>query len=51
MSSVRINGNTYQPKVLELGNYTIEIGEGTTPKQYFDIPAAKKNNTIIKVQL
>lgn len=51
VSSVRIKGNTYQPKVLELGNYTIEIGEGNTPKKYFDIPAAKKNNTTIKVQL
>lgn len=51
VSSVRIKGNTYQPKVLELGNYTIEIGEGTTLVKYFDVPAAKKNNTTIKVQL
>lgn len=49
--SVRIKGAEFQPKVLSLGAYTIEVGEGNTPVKYFQIPSQKKNNTVIKVQL
>ena len=49
--SVRINGKTYQPKVLELGSYSIEIGEGDTPITYFDIQAEKTNRKKLKVKL
>ena len=51
ISSLRINGKTFQPKVLELGSYTIEVGEGYTPKKYFNIYSEKKNKKKIKVQL
>jgi len=51
ISSVRIKGKTYQPKVLELGFYTIEIGEGNTPIKYFDIKAKKKNSNKLQVQI
>ena len=49
--SLRINGKTFQPKVLELGSYTIEIGEGYTPKKFFKIYSEKKNKKKIKIQL
>ncbi|MGJ8743969.1 metallophosphoesterase family protein [Polaribacter sp.] len=51
ISSLRINGETFQPKVLELGSYTIEIGEGDTPKKYFNIYSEKKNKKKMKIQL
>jgi len=49
ISSVRTNGKTYQPKVIKEGSYTIEIGEGDTPKKYFDVIAKKKNSKTIKI--
>lgn len=51
ISSVRIKGKTYQPKTLESGFYSIEIGEGNTPIKYFDVEAVKKNNRKIKIKL
>ncbi|MDC0177436.1 metallophosphoesterase [Polaribacter sp.] len=51
VSSLRINGKIFQPKVLELGSYTIEVGEGYTPKKYFNMYAEKKNKKKIRVQL
>ncbi|WP_222611762.1 metallophosphoesterase family protein [Seonamhaeicola algicola] len=50
VSSLRIKGKVYHPKVLELGSYTIEIGEGDTPIRYFDVKALKTNNKKLKVQ-
>ena len=49
ISSVRTNGKIYQPKVIEEASYTIEIGEGNTPKKYFDVMAKKKNSKTIKI--
>ena len=51
VSSVRINGKTYQPKVLEKASYTIEIGEGDTPLKYFEILAEKKNKKVLKIKI
>ena len=51
VSSLRINGKIFQPKVLELGSYTIEVGEGYTPKKYFNMYAEKKNKKKIRIQL
>ena len=51
VSSVRTNGKTYQPKVLALGKYTIEVGEGNTPLRYYDVVAEKKNAKTLKVSL
>ena len=48
VSSVRIIGITYQPKVLEKGNYTIEIGEINTLKKIENVTANNNNNKIIK---
>ncbi len=48
VSSVRIIGTTYQPKVLEKGNYTIEIGEINTLKKIENVTAKNNNNKIIK---
>jgi len=47
VSSVRIQGNNYQPKVLNKGSYTIEIGEIESLKKFENIAAKKKNNKII----
>ena len=51
VSSIRVRGKTYQPKVLELGSYEIEIGEGNTPVTFFEVPSAKKNSKVLNVTL
>ena len=51
ISSIRIKGNTYQPKVMQSNMYTVEVGEGNSKKYLFDLEAFKKNNKIIKVHL
>ncbi|CAH8284205.1 hypothetical protein EV196_103290 [Mariniflexile fucanivorans] len=51
VSSIRTIGKTYQPKVLELGSYVIEIGEGNTPVTFFEVPSAKKNPKVLNVTL
>ncbi|WP_346882141.1 hypothetical protein [uncultured Algibacter sp.] len=51
VSSVRIKGKTYQPKVLELGAFTIEVGEGNNPIKYFEIQSEKNNKTKLVVKL
>ena len=51
VSSLRIKGTTYQPKVLHEGYYTIEIGEGATKKSFRDIKAVKKNKEKLATKL
>lgn len=51
ISSIRIKGNTYQPKVLQSNMYTIEVGEGHNKKHLFDLEAIKNNKKTIKVDL
>lgn len=48
-SSLRIKGNTYQPKVLTEGEYTLEIGEGNNKKVFKNVQAKKKNTKKIVV--
>jgi hypothetical protein len=49
--SVRIKGKEFQPKVLDEGSYTIEIGEGNTPLKYFNIKAKKTNKKTLKITI
>lgn len=49
VSSLRIKGSEYQPKVMYSGAYTIEIGENDTIKRYYDIEAIKKNSNVVNV--
>ena len=51
ISSIRVNGKTYQPKVLQPGAYTIEVGEGNTPEKVFDVMAEKRNTKKLNVGL
>ena len=51
VSSVRIKGKIYQPKVLEEGIYDIEIGEGKNLKQFFKIQSTKKNRKKLKIKI
>ena len=51
ISSVRINGKTYQPRVLSLGSYTIEIGEGNTLIKLFNMTSKVKNSEQLKVEI
>ncbi|WP_405295637.1 hypothetical protein [Algibacter sp. Ld11] len=51
ISSIRIKGNTYKPKVLQSNMYTIEVGEGHNKKHLFDLEAIKNNKKTIKVDL
>ncbi|MCL7752647.1 metallophosphoesterase family protein [Polaribacter sp. Z022] len=51
ISSVRIKGKKYQPKVLEEGIYDIEIGEGKNQKQFFKILASQKNRKKLKIKI
>ncbi|APZ45525.1 hypothetical protein BW723_04100 [Polaribacter reichenbachii] len=49
VSSLRIKGLEYQPKVMQLGVYTIEIGEGKNKQFFFDVEAVKKNKKTINI--
>lgn len=51
ISSLRISGNNYQPKVMHSGEYTIEVGEGKSVKRFYDIVAKKKDKSTLKVNL
>ncbi|MBJ7880145.1 alkaline phosphatase D family protein [Gelidibacter salicanalis] len=51
VSSIRIKGNDYQPKVLHNGEYIIEVGEGSNKKYFENVEALNKNKTSIKVSL
>ncbi|MFD1315178.1 hypothetical protein [Namhaeicola litoreus] len=51
VSSIRINGNQYQPKVLNKGEYKIIIGEGDSKKSIEHIGAQKRNKKIITIHL
>jgi len=49
VSSIRVNGKTFQPKVLTKGLYSIEIGEGENKKFIPRIRAKKRNVNRIQV--
>ncbi|NRB63687.1 MAG: hypothetical protein HRU40_11800, partial [Saprospiraceae bacterium] len=49
ISSVRILGTAYQPKVYKKGIYTITIGEGEAKKILENITSGKSLTTILKV--
>jgi hypothetical protein len=51
ISSIRIKGNTYQPKVMYPNVYVIEVGEAENKKRFFDVEAIKNNSKTIKVEL
>ncbi|MGC6430612.1 MAG: alkaline phosphatase D family protein [Jejuia sp.] len=51
ISSLRINGTSYAPRVMYPGMYTIEVGEGQLVKKYFNIEALKKNKQTITITL
>lgn len=51
ISSLRIKGKIYQPKVFEKGNYTIEIGEKEQKKILVNITVKKRNNKILKINI
>ena len=50
VSSLRIKGNVYQPKVLEEGSYTIEVGENSAKKYLYGVTTKKKNRERINVK-
>ena len=49
VSSLRIHGKTYQPKVFHEGVYTIEVGEGKRKTTLRAIQAKKSNKDSVKV--
>ncbi|MGB5434420.1 MAG: alkaline phosphatase D family protein [Maribacter sp.] len=51
ISSLRINGNIYQPQVRAEGNYDLEIGEEASKQIFQEFEAIKRNRKIINVQL
>jgi len=50
-SSLRINGNTYQPKVLDQGDYDMIVGEGDNIMYFYNVKARATNNETINVEL
>ena len=50
-SSLRVNGTRYQPRVLEEGVYTIEVGEGRNSRRLSPVAAKKNNQEVLKVDL
>ena len=51
ISSLRINGNIYQPKVGVEGNYDLEVGEGASKQIFQDIEAKKRDRRTIDIEL
>lgn len=51
ISSIRVNGNSYQPKVLIPGKYYITVGEGIDQKRLQEIEAKQKNKSLIQIEL
>ncbi|WNJ17894.1 alkaline phosphatase D family protein [Pontibacter sp. G13] len=51
MSSIRVNGKAYKPKVLNAGSYTLEVGEGISQKRIYGVMAKKRNTEKLKVEL
>ena len=51
VSSLRILGNTYQPKVIHTGLYTIEVGEGENRTYLRNVEAKPNNNKTLTVKL
>lgn len=49
VSSLRIKGDEYQPKVMQPGVFTIEVGEGKNKQFFFDVEAVKKNKKTINI--
>jgi hypothetical protein len=42
--ALRIKGNTFQPKVFETGNYTVEVGDGNNIQRFPKVVAIKLND-------
>jgi hypothetical protein len=51
VSSIRIKGTNYQPKVMNTGLYTIEVGEGENRKYLRNVAATVKNKKTVSVKL
>jgi len=51
VSSLRIRGVTYQPKVLEIGSFTIEIGEGDQVKKIYEVNSLARNKKTLEVNI
>lgn len=51
ISSLRINGKVYQPKVFREGEYLILVGEGKNQKGYQSIKARKRNKETLTITL
>ena len=50
VSSIRINGRSYQPKVLKEGKYTVEVGEGKAKIKIYEMAASERNIEIVNVK-
>ena len=50
VSSIRVKGTEFQPKVLMPGKYIIEVGEGKQLELYEEIEAKVKDGTTIRVK-
>ncbi len=50
ISSIRINGKEFQPKVHCKGDYDVIVGEGETAKTYYRQKAVTANKEVLKVK-
>ena len=51
ISSIRINGKVYQPKVINSGQYIIEVGEGSNQKRFEYVEVKKRNKKEISISI
>ncbi|MDW7692928.1 alkaline phosphatase D family protein [Flammeovirgaceae bacterium SG7u.111] len=49
VSSLRVKGNSWKPKVLNPGTYKIAIGEGENMQLFYEIEAKSKNKEVLKI--
>lgn len=51
VSSIRVNGNSYQPKVLEQGSFTIEVGEGILLEKVYEVKSQSRNKKQLQINV
>ncbi len=50
VSSLRIKGNSWQPKVMYPGRYKIAAGEGSQLRFFYNLEAKNQNNQVLQIE-
>ncbi len=50
VSSLRIKGNTWQPRVMHAGQYKVTVGEGKRLRTFYDLEAKSQNPQVLHIE-